>query len=80
MKDRLDKFKRYMDDRFERYWYLIHLFKLAWIAWRRLKPGSIGYYQASVHGVPKVAIFVGFGREAWRISQRAVEEFEVKPL
>lgn len=37
--------------------------------------GGGTYYGAVVrHGVPEVAIFVGVGREAWRISQRAIEE------
>ena len=26
------------------------------------------------HGVPKICVFVGVGREAWRVSQRAIEE------
>jgi hypothetical protein len=43
------------------------------------------YFQAKKHGawycaasnfagVPQVCIFVGVGRDAWRISQRAIEE------
>jgi hypothetical protein len=36
------------------------------------------YAAITLRGVPKVAIFVGVGRNAWRISQRATEEFVVK--
>lgn len=29
-----------------------------------------------VNGVPEIACFVGLGREAWRISVRAIEEHQ----
>lgn len=30
------------------------------------------------NGVPEIAIFVGIGREAWQITQRAIEYQQVK--
>jgi hypothetical protein len=35
---------------------------------------TYGAYET--HGVVQFAVFVGVGRNAWRISQRAIEEFE----
>lgn len=47
---------------------------LALVAYRAAKPSGTHYAAMTRHGVPQICIFVGVGREAWRISQRAVEE------
>lgn len=36
-----------------------------------------GYVAITQRGVPYIACFLGIGREAWRVSQRAIEEFEL---
>lgn len=54
----------------------IRFLRIALIAYRACKTEGGGTHYAAVirRGVPEVAIFVGVGREAWRISQRAIEE------
>jgi hypothetical protein len=39
------------------------------------KDGS-GYAAILEHGVPQVTCFVATGREAWRVTQRAFEEYQ----
>jgi hypothetical protein len=47
----------------------------AWRAYRlALKHGS-AYVGIANHGIPEVTCFVAVGREAWRVSKRAIEEF-----
>ena len=38
--------------------------------------GGIAYAGEERLGVPHVVVFIGTGREAWRISQRAIEEWK----
>lgn len=55
----------------------MNLCRFLWIALRAYRVAKINgshYVALTAHGVPQVAVFVGVGREAWRISQRAVEE------
>lgn len=48
-------------------------------AYRGALKGTGSHYAAITHaGVPQVAVFVGIGREAWRVSQRAIVEFDIK--
>ena len=47
---------------------------LAFIAYQAAKATGSHYAALTLHGVPHVAIFVGLGRETWRILQEAVEE------
>lgn len=58
---------------------LLRFLRLALIAYRACKTDGGGTYYAAVvrRGVPEVAVFVGVGREAWRISQRAIEEANI---
>lgn len=50
---------------------------LAWRTYRSAKVRNRPQYGAlTSHGVPEICIFVGLGREAWRISVRACEEFK----
>lgn len=54
----------------------IHFLWVAWRVYRGAKAGSGSYYGAYTrNGVPTITVFVGLGREAWRISVRAGEEF-----
>ena len=52
---------------------------LAYWSYRAAKKTNGLCYRAWVNssGVPVVAVFIGVGREAWRISQRAIEEVRV---
>ena len=36
---------------------------------------GLAYVAQTRQGVPECTVFVGFGRESWRVSVRAVEEF-----
>ncbi len=57
----------------------IRFLYIAWEAYRGAqRDGQLRYRGITRNGVPHTVIFVGVGREAWRITQRAVEEFEVK--
>ncbi len=55
----------------------LYLFLFAALkAFHRARAGhGLAYAGVSRAGVMGVAVFVGLGREAWRVSQRAVEEF-----
>jgi hypothetical protein len=53
------------------------LCRSAWVLARRR--GGVAYVAQTRHGVPECAIFVGVGRDAWRVSVRAVEEFRCLP-
>lgn len=48
----------------------------AWRAYRLAKRYGTSFVAVTDLGMPQIAIFVGIGREAWRISRRAVDEFE----
>jgi hypothetical protein len=43
-------------------------------AYRLAKRSGTAYVGVTRNGVPHICIFVGVGREAWRITQRAIEE------
>lgn len=44
--------------------------------YRARRSGKPCYAALTVHGVPKVCVFVAIGREAWRVSQYAVEHWQ----
>ena len=49
----------------------------SWTAYRKAKQSSRPqYFALTIHGVPQVCVMVATGREAWRITQRAIEEFK----
>jgi hypothetical protein len=54
----------------------IRFLLLAWRAYRIAKEHGTAYSAVLYRDVPRVAIFVGVGRESWRISQRAIEELK----
>ena len=59
----------------------MNLLKVLWIAYRAYRQAGeqgSGYCAITLHGIPQFACFIGTGREAWRISVRAFEEFELK--
>lgn len=56
---------------------LLVFIRLALRARKIAKSGHPAYVGVTRNGITEMAIFVAFGREAWRISQRAVEEFKV---
>lgn len=50
---------------------------LAWRAYQQARRmGRPQYSALTTHGIPQVCIFVGVGREAWRISQWAIQEWK----
>lgn len=50
---------------------------IAWRAYRRAKDTDrVAYSAITWRGVPNCCIFVGVGRNAWKVSQRAIAEFE----
>ena len=52
---------------------------VCWKAWKKINKGHQTIYVAVVkRGVPNVALFVGVGREAWRVTQFAIEAKRVK--
>lgn len=46
-------------------------------AYRRAQRCDTAYAAYTVAGVPQIAVYVGLGREAWRVSHIAIESFEV---
>ena len=55
----------------------LRVFLCTWRAYKLAKASTGSAYSAiTSHGVPQVACFVSVGREAWRVSVRAVEEFK----
>jgi|HubBroStandDraft_6_1064221.scaffolds.fasta_scaffold520579_1 hypothetical protein len=58
----------------------LHFLWLAFSTYRAAKKGGGLCYRAwaNSHGVPVVAVFIGVGREAWRVSQRAIEDHQVR--
>jgi hypothetical protein len=42
--------------------------------------GRPAYAGMVLHEVPQVVVFIGVGREAWRVSQVAVESCNWRPL
>lgn len=63
---------------------MIATLRFLWVALRAFrmarKTGAPGYSALTLHGVPVMAVFVGLDREAWRISQRAFEEFQIREV
>ena len=66
---------------------MVTFFQWLWCSWlayrlavRGQKHQGIGYVCLSHHGIPNVAIFIGVGREAWRVSQIAVECHDVRTV
>lgn len=57
---------------------LIEFMVAAYRAYQGAKAHGSAYTAVVSHGVPKVCVFVGIGREAWRVSQRAIQEYELK--
>lgn len=56
---------------------LLQFMFLAFTAFRRAeKVHKPQYFAIERHGVPDLCFFIATGREAWRISQRAIEEFQ----
>lgn len=56
----------------------LRFLKVALFLYRRAKEKGLGYCAlTNSSGVPEVVVFVGIGREAWRVTQRAIEEFGV---
>lgn len=45
-------------------------------AYRLAKRGGSSYVAVTNCGVPQIAVFCAIGRDAWRVSQRAIEEFK----
>lgn len=62
------------------WWSMIDGLRFLYIAWRAYRGALNGcgshYCAMTNRGVPEIAVFVGVGREAWRVSVRAVEEFK----
>jgi hypothetical protein len=51
--------------------------RFLWLAYKgyvAAKEHGSSYSAVTVHGIPQVCLFIGIGREAWRISQRAIQE------
>lgn len=53
-----------------------------WLAWKTYKKArqgtNLAYIAATSHGVPRIAIFVGLDREAWRVTVHAIEDLKFK--
>lgn len=50
---------------------------LAWKAyWQAQKTGRTTYSALTWHGVPQACLIVGVGREAWKVTMRAINDFE----
>ena len=58
----------------------ISTIRFLWLAWRTYRSmrssGNPQYAAMCYRGVPQVCVFIGAGRQAWRISQLAVEGWE----
>lgn len=54
--------------------------KFLWMAWRAYKrakkDGGVQYAAVCWRGVPQVTILCAMGREAWRLSQTAIEVYD----
>lgn len=59
--------------------FMIRFVRLAWQTYKSAEAQEHGTHYAALtyRCVPQVAMFIGVGRNAWRISQRAAEEFVV---
>jgi hypothetical protein len=59
----------------------VRMIRFLWLAHHAYlqaqKHGGTWYCAVTSHGVPTICIFVGIGRDAWRISQHAIEEFKL---
>lgn len=57
---------------------MVDLVQYMWVCFlarkRALKGEGIFYCGIENHGVVQCAVFVAFGRSAWRVTQRAIEE------
>ena len=52
---------------------------LAWRGYRNaIKTGRPFYGAIVSHGVPQTCFYVATGREAWRVSQTAIEQWKEK--
>jgi hypothetical protein len=51
----------------------LKLVYLAWRACRRKGPEDVIFVSLASRGVPQVTMLIGFDREAWRVSQIAIE-------
>jgi hypothetical protein len=51
--------------------------RCCWRAYRRAGESGSTYSAVTSHGVPTMAVFVATGREAWRVSVRAAEEYRM---
>jgi hypothetical protein len=62
----------------------IEFVQVLWLARRAYRnyrqTGKPAYSGLSVEGVPSVVVFIGVGREAWRVSQVAIESCNWQPL
>lgn len=66
----------------------MRLLSVLWCAWRAYRQSEIqaaqtgtggsGYAALTSRGVPFVACFIATDREAWRVSQRAIEEYHLR--
>lgn len=53
---------------------MIEFLVLAWRTYRKAeKTGRPQYAAVTNHGVPQIVVFVGVGREAWRVTHLAIE-------
>jgi hypothetical protein len=62
----------------DRVWNFFLFAKGAITAYRMAKNHGSAYLGITRYGIPQMCIFVGRGREAWRISRKAVEEYELR--
>lgn len=53
---------------------LFWLLRTVWRMWRSCDRNGTAYAARLYCGVPRVTIFIGFGREAWRVSIKAGRE------
>ena len=58
----------------------MELLETLWCAWKAYRLAKsrhgVSYVAITERGVPRLTMFVGLGREAWRISSLAVEGFK----
>lgn len=52
--------------------------QMAWRAYKLARENGTAYVGVEDKGVVQLAIFIGVGREAWRISERALQELDVR--
>jgi len=60
-------------------WKTFMFLRMALFAYRRTeRDGGITYFGHMSNGVCDCAIFVAVGREAWRVSELAIEQFPLR--